>query len=76
MNEHDTPKEETLYIIREVAENPSVNQRILSERLNISLGKTNYLLKALAQKGFIKAVNFTKFSKKSKRKASAEDARV
>ncbi len=68
MNEHDSVKEETLHIIREVDENPAVNQRLLSERLNISLGKTNYLLKALAQKGLIKIVNFTKFPQKSKRK--------
>ena len=40
-------------------ENPSANQRLLSQRLNISLGKTNYLLKELIKKGVIKAVNFT-----------------
>lgn len=68
MDERNLPKEETLYIIREVDENPSMNQRILSERLNISLGKTNYLLKALAQKGIIKIGSFTKFSQKGKHK--------
>jgi EPS-associated MarR family transcriptional regulator len=66
MNEHDVLNEEALHIIREVHEDPSVNQRILSERLNISLGKTNYLLKALAQKGLIKIANFTKHPKKGK----------
>ena len=37
---------------------PRLNQRQLAERLSISLGKTNYLLKALLEKGLIKANNF------------------
>ncbi len=60
MNEHNLPREDTLRLIREVEENPSLNQRLLSERLKISLGKTNYLLKELAKKGLIKVVNFSK----------------
>lgn len=66
MNEHDVFKEENLHIIREVHENPSLNQRLLSKRLNISLGKTNYLLKELAKKGIIKIANFTKNPRKGK----------
>lgn len=58
MNEHNF-KEETLHLIREVEENPSLNQRFLSQRLNISLGKTNYLLKELVKKGIIKVASFT-----------------
>jgi EPS-associated MarR family transcriptional regulator len=69
MNEHTFQKEEALDIIRELEENPFVNQRSLSEKLNMSLGKTNYMLKALAQKGFIKIANFTKVPQKNKRKA-------
>ena len=60
MNEHNLLKEETLYLIREVEENPSLNQRLLSARLNISLGKTNYLLKELAKKGLIKMASFSR----------------
>ena len=61
MDEHELmTNEETLHIIREVEENPSLNQRILSEKLNISLGKTNYMLKELAKKGLVKIVNFSK----------------
>lgn len=59
MNEHMPHKEETLHIMREVEENPSLNQRLLSQRLNISLGKTNYLLKELTKKGIIKIMNFS-----------------
>ena len=67
MNEHKEFKEETLYLIREVEENPTLNQRFLSQRLNISLGKTNYLLKELVKKGFIKVVGFSKKPEKAKK---------
>lgn len=69
MNEHDPLQEEALHIISEVADNPATNQRLISKRLNMSLGKTNYLLKALAQKGFIKLAYFSKIPSKNKQKA-------
>lgn len=52
-------KEETLFIFNELEANPNATQRDLSTRLNISLGKTNYLLRELILRGFIKAKNFT-----------------
>ena len=52
-------KEETLSIFKELEANPNTTQRDLSARLNISLGKTNYLLRELILSGFIKAKNFT-----------------
>jgi len=58
MIEH-TPREEVLRIIRHLEDDPAVTQRTLSNRLNISLGKTNYLLKELVKKGLIKAQNFS-----------------
>lgn len=67
MNEHNLLKEEALHIIREVEENPSLNQRLLSKRLNISLGKTNYLLKELIKKGIIKAVSFSTNPEKARK---------
>lgn len=54
-----TPKEEALSIIREIEANPCTTQRVLSKKLSISLGKTNYLLNALIKKGLIKAKNFS-----------------
>ena len=67
MNEHGPVlKEETLHIIREVGENPDLNQRLLSKRLNISLGKTNYLIKELIKKGLLKAASFSRNPKKAK----------
>ena len=67
MNEHSFSKEETLRLIRELEEDPSLNQRLLSQRLNISLGKTNYLLKELVKKGMIMMVAFSKNPEKSKK---------
>ena len=52
-------KEETLFIIKELETNPSATQRDLSNRLNISLGKTNYLLRELILRGLVKARDFT-----------------
>jgi len=52
-------KEETLFIFKELEANPNTTQRGLSTRLNISLGKTNYLLRELILRGFIKIKNFT-----------------
>lgn len=52
-------KEETLILFKELEANPNTTQRDLSGRLNISLGKTNYLLRELILKGFIKAKSFT-----------------
>jgi len=67
MNEHDVYKEETLRLIREVEDNPSLNQRTLSQKLDISLGKTNYLLKESVKKGFIKVVSFSTKPEKAKK---------
>jgi len=68
MNEHNLfEKEDTLRLIGEVSENPSLNQRLLSRRLSISLGKTNYLLRKLVQKGIIKIVSFSKKPGKTKK---------
>jgi len=52
-------KEETLFIFKELEANPNVTQRDLASRLGISLGKTNYLLRELILRGFIKAKSFT-----------------
>ena len=52
-------KEETLFIFKELEANPNTTQRAISANLNISLGKTNYLLHELVLRGFIKAKNFT-----------------
>lgn len=67
MNEHNAFKEENLHLIREVEETPTLNQRILSQKMNISLGKTNYLLKELVKKGIIKIVSFSSNPEKGRK---------
>ncbi len=57
-------KEETLHIIREIDRSPEVSQRELSIRLGISVGKVNFLINALIDKGFIKIENFRKSTNK------------
>ena len=51
-------QETHLKVLRHVEGNPEVTQRELAQELGISLGKANYCLKALIDKGFIKARNF------------------
>lgn len=38
--------------------NPNLSQRALAKELGVSLGRANYCLKALVERGFIKASNF------------------
>ena len=45
-------------LFKTIAEHPQINQRELSKILGISLGKANYCLKALVEKGWVKAQNF------------------
>ena len=51
-------KEIHLRLLRHLAENPQVSQRELAEHLGVSLGKANYCLGALVDKGLVKARNF------------------
>lgn len=54
-----TLDDETRYtLMRRLERNPGLSQRELASELGISLGKTNYCLKALLDKGYIKATNF------------------
>jgi EPS-associated MarR family transcriptional regulator len=50
--------EEILLLLRAINANPQMTQRELSSRLGLSLGKINFLIKAMIEKGFIKADNF------------------
>jgi len=59
----DTPKPLDLRtrvaVLRALQDNPKLSQRELAQRIGVSLGKTNYCLRALIEKGYIKAVNFS-----------------
>ena len=41
-----------------IEEDPNISQRELAKEMGISLGKTNYCLKALMDNGWLKARNF------------------
>ena len=47
-------------VLRKIQNNPKSTQRELAEELGFSLGKLNYCLKALKNKGLIKIRNFEK----------------
>ena len=47
-------------ILKTIASNPELTQRQLAKELGVSLGKANYCLRSLIDKGLIKAVNFRK----------------
>ena len=50
--------EEIYRLIKEIEKNEFLSQRVLSRRLGYSLGKVNYLIKALVEKGLIKLERF------------------
>ena len=58
--------EEYLNIIRKISKDSNISQREISTELGISLGKVNYCLRALKEKGFIKIKNFKKSENKMK----------
>lgn len=47
-------------ILRLLHENPALNQRELGERAGVSLGAVNYCLRALIERGLVKAGNFSR----------------
>ena len=51
-------------LLRLLAEEPQISQRDLACRLGISVGKANYCLSALVEKGLVKINNFRKANNK------------
>jgi len=62
----DKNNSEHLDILRKIRNKPRTSQRELAEELGFSLGKLNYILKSLKQKGFVKIRNFRKQKNKIK----------
>src|SRR3989338_7426359 len=50
--------EKTLHILKEIERDPQITQRALAQKLEISLGKINFLIRALIDKGIIEIKNF------------------
>lgn len=53
-----------LAALRVLAAAPETSQRQVASALGISVGRTNYLLKALLEKGFVKVRNFRRSDNK------------
>lgn len=53
-----------LNLLREIAADPATSQRSLAQRLGISLGRVNFCLRALTEKGLVKANNFRRSDNK------------
>ena len=50
--------QDNLNVLRKIQKKPNSTQREFAKELGFSLGKFNYCIKALKQKGFIKIKNF------------------
>ena len=57
--------EETVKLLNHIHENPEATQRVLVKELDFSLGKVNYIIKALTEKGIIKLKRFKNSRKKA-----------
>ena len=53
-----------LDLLRKLESNPEYTQRELSQEMGVSLGKVNYCMKKLVEKGWIKLTNFSHNSNK------------
>ena len=56
--------QDNLNVLRKIQKKPNSTQREFAKELGFSLGKFNYCIKALKQKGFIKIKNFKQNPKK------------
>tara|TARA_Y100000816_G_scaffold85900_1_gene59047 strand:+ start:602 stop:925 length:324 start_codon:yes stop_codon:yes gene_type:complete len=64
LNKKINNSEEELEILRKIEENPNLTQRQIADHLGLSLGKINYLIKALLEKGVVKVDNFKRSDNK------------
>jgi EPS-associated MarR family transcriptional regulator len=61
----DLSQEEILMTLKLIEARSSATQREIAKGLNLSLGKINYLIRALLNHGFIKVERFINSNKKS-----------
>jgi len=67
MRSMDEQSVDTFKALRILSSEDTLSQRDLSNHMAVSLGKTNYLIKALVRKGFVKIKNFYCRDKKLKK---------
>jgi EPS-associated MarR family transcriptional regulator len=58
------PDSSILRVLRLLDASPRLTQREMAREMGVSLGKTNYCLRALLGKGFVKVQNFRKSTNK------------
>ena len=59
------PRDDLAYkLLRELDHEPAATQRGLADRFGVSVGKVNYCLRALVEKGWVKASNFRRHDNK------------
>lgn len=58
------PVDIDLELLRELSGQPAASQRSLANRLGVSVGKLNFCLRALVDRGWIKANNFRRSDNK------------
>jgi EPS-associated MarR family transcriptional regulator len=51
-------------LLREISQQKSTSQRALAERMGMSVGKVNYCLRAIVEKGWVKVNNFRRADNK------------
>src|SRR2546430_16917008 len=59
------PEETRYHLLKHLAEHPEASQRDLARELDVSVGKVNYCINALIEKGLVKVRNFKNSRKKS-----------
>jgi len=62
---NNTKIDDSYYLLKAVSSNKYSSQRSLAKSLNYSLGKINFLIRALTHKGIVKIENFYNNSDKS-----------
>ncbi|MBT4731112.1 MarR family EPS-associated transcriptional regulator [Candidatus Woesearchaeota archaeon] len=58
-------KQSQYQILKSLEQDPNYTQRQLSKDLDLSLGKVNYCLRSIVEKGFVKIDNFKNSKNKS-----------
>ena len=54
-----------LELLKKIESNPEYTQRELSKEMGVSLGKVNYCMKKLIEKGLVKFANFSRSTNKA-----------
>jgi EPS-associated MarR family transcriptional regulator len=60
LTDNDVVNEDDFKLLRLIESSPEISQREISKKSGLSLGKVNYCLKSLAEKGWIKIKRFSK----------------